>query len=130
MAAGIQWLPYSDSTLGRAFQEGKPVFIDFYADWCAPCKELDERTYSAREVIVRSKEFLMVKVDLTSSADPNAEMLRQKYQVRGVPTLLFLGPDGQEISGLRGTGFEPKEVFLEKMHRALQLISGSRKGPM
>jgi thioredoxin:protein disulfide reductase len=126
----IQWLPYSESILGRASQERKAVFIDFYADWCAPCKELDTRTYSAPEVVARSKEFVMVKVDLTLAEDPRAEMLRKKYQVRGVPTLLFLNPDGQEIPDLRGTGFETKEIFLDKMNRALQYSAGAPKGTM
>ena len=116
----IQWHPYSESMLSVAMKEAKPIFIDFYADWCAPCKELDEKTYSAPEVVTRSRDFVMLKVDLTSADDPQAEMLRKKYQARGVPTLVFLTPDGREIPGLRGTGFESKEVFLEKMNRALK----------
>jgi thioredoxin:protein disulfide reductase len=120
----VQWLPYSDAVLGRASRESKPVFIDFYADWCAPCKELDNHTYSASDVVLRSKEFIMVKVDLTSADDPQAEFLRKKYQARGVPTLVFLTPGGQEITELRGTGFEPEEVFLEKMNRALRISAG------
>jgi thiol:disulfide interchange protein DsbD len=123
-AAGVQWLPYSDSVLRRAAQESKPIFIDFYADWCAPCKELDKQTYSAPGIVLQSKGFLMLKVDLTSSQDPQVGLLREKYQVRGVPTLLFLKPDGREIAGLRGIGFEPKEVFLAKMKKALEQSSG------
>jgi thiol:disulfide interchange protein DsbD len=120
-SGAIQWFPYSDAMLSRATREAKPVFIDFYADWCAPCKELDNHTFAEPEVISRSKEFVMLKVDLTSAEDPEVEALRSKYQVRGVPTLVFLGPDGQEIPGLRGNGFEPKEVFLNKMSQALRL---------
>ena len=123
-AGAIQWSPYSESALSRAFRESKPVFIDFYADWCAPCKELDTQTFATREVIERSKEFVMLKVDLTSADHPQSESLRKKYQARGVPTLIFLTPDGREIVDLRGTGFEPKDVFLNKMDRALQLSAG------
>lgn len=119
----VQWLEYSDSILSRASKESKPVFIDFYADWCAPCKELDERTYSTPEVAERAKQFLMLKVDLTSSDDPRSELLRNKFQIRGVPTLVFLTPKGREIADLRGTGFESKEIFLDKMNRALQSIA-------
>lgn len=117
----IQWIPYSDAVLIQASRGAKPVFIDFYADWCIPCKELDSRTFSAPEVIDRSQQFIMLKADLTSTGDPQVEALKGKYQAIGVPTLLFLGPDGQEIPDLRGTGFESKEVFLDKMNRALQL---------
>jgi thiol:disulfide interchange protein DsbD len=113
-------MPYSESILSRASQENKPVFIDFYADWCAPCKELDNHTFAAPEVVARSKAFFMLKVDLTSAANPQSELLRKKFQVLGVPTLVFLGPDGQEITSLRGTGFETKEVFLKNMDHVLR----------
>ena len=125
----IHWQLYSESILSRAARESKPVFIDFYADWCAPCKELDTHTFSAPEVVDRSREFIMLKVDLTSADDPQAEALRKRYQARGVPTLVFLKPDGQEIPGLRGTGFEDKEVLLDKMNRAIQL-SADQKSPV
>jgi thioredoxin:protein disulfide reductase len=117
----IQWIPYSDAMLSRASREAKPVFIDFYADWCLPCKELDKHTFAAPEVIDRSRNFIMLKADLTSANDPQMETLREKFQAKGVPTLIFLKPDGQEIASLRGTGFESREVLLDKMNRALQV---------
>jgi thioredoxin:protein disulfide reductase len=117
----IQWIPYSDAMLSQAAREAKPVFIDFYADWCAPCKELDEDTFAAPEVIDRSRKFIMLKADLTSTGDPQVEALRQKFQARGMPTLIFLKPDGEEIVNLRGTGFESKDIFLDKMKHALDL---------
>jgi thiol:disulfide interchange protein DsbD len=118
---GIQWAPYTEAMLDRAHRESKSVFIDFYADWCVPCKELDAKTFSTPEVIDRSGEFIMLKVDLTSSDDAQSNALIEKYRIRGVPTLIFLQPDGREILPLRETGFVSKEVFLDKMNRALQL---------
>jgi thiol:disulfide interchange protein DsbD len=125
-SGAIQWSPYSDAKLEEASRMGKPVFVDFYADWCLPCKELDEQTFSAPEVISASKGFMMLKVDLTSADDPKTAVLQEKYQIKGVPTLVFLKPDGKELTGLRITGFEPKEVFLPKMDKALEM-SGPQK---
>ena len=81
-----------EAMLDQAAREGKPVFIDFYADWCVPCKEMDVQTFTVPEVVTRSRDFVMLKVDLTSTEDPKAEALREKYQVKGVPTLVFLQP--------------------------------------
>jgi thiol:disulfide interchange protein DsbD len=126
-AAGtIRWLPYAEARLQEAARIGKPVFIDFYADWCLPCKELDSRTFSDPEVIRASENFVMLKADLTSADEPGVKELQKKYQVLGVPTLVFLRPDGSEMSELRVTGFEPKEVFLPRMMRALDQAGAAR----
>ena len=123
---GIQWFPYSELMVEQAAREGKPVFIDVYADWCVPCKEMDAQTFVLPEVVARSKSFIMLKLDLTSTEDPKSEALREKYEVKGVPTLIFLRPDGREISDLRGTGFESKDAFLGKMNRALLQLKADR----
>jgi len=117
---GIHWENYSKDGFERILQEKKPIFIDFYADWCVPCREMDEKTFSEPEVIRRSRRFVMLKVDLTAEGDPATEAIKERYRVRGVPTFVFLRPDGVEMSSLRGTGFETAPVFLDKMDQALQ----------
>jgi thiol:disulfide interchange protein DsbD len=67
-----------------------------------------------------------LKADLTSVDEPGVKELQKKYQVLGVPTLVFLRPDGSEMSELRVTGFEPKEVFLPRMMRALDQAGAAR----
>jgi len=106
--------------VAEAVAAGKPVFIDSYADWCIPCKEMDGRTFNQPEVIAASSGFVMLKADLTRRSGP-VDAFYKKYGVKGVPTLIFLKPDGTEITGLRGTGYEPKDAFLEKMNRTLEL---------
>jgi thiol:disulfide interchange protein DsbD len=117
----IAWEPYSEEKLAEAALAGRPVFIDSFADWCIPCKELDKLTFSRPEVIAASREFVMLKADLTSNKDAGVKEFYKKYRIKGVPTLIFLKSDGTEIEELRGTGFESKDVFLSKMKRALEL---------
>jgi len=122
VAAGrIAWLPYSEERLAAALAEGKPVFIDSMADWCIPCKELDKLTFSTPEVIAASREFVCLKADLTDGKDEAVKAFYKKFNVRGVPTLIFLTPDGTEVTEARTTGFEKKDVFLPKMLRVLEL---------
>ena len=116
----IFWENYSRESLVKAREEQRPVFIDFYADWCEPCHELDAKTYSNREVVRLSRRFVMLKADLTVDDDPAVRALKEKYRIRGVPTLVFLRPDGGEMTSLRGTGFEQAGTFLDKMTRALR----------
>jgi thiol:disulfide interchange protein DsbD len=117
----IAWSPYSEDKLAEAAAAVRPVFIDSFADWCIPCKELDKLTFSRPEVIAASRDFVMLKADLTSNKDAGVGEFYKKYSIKGVPTLIFLRPDGSEIEELRGTGFESKDVFLAKMKRALEL---------
>jgi thiol:disulfide interchange protein DsbD len=117
----IAWSPYSEEKVAAALRDGKPVFIDSFADWCIPCKELDKFTFSQPEVIAASREFVCLKADLTDNKDEVVKAFYRKYGVKGVPTLIFLKPDGAEIADLRTTGFEKKNVFLPKMLRAIEL---------
>lgn len=121
----VQWFAYSDEKVAEASRSGRPVLIDFWADWCIACKELDKRTFSEPEVIEASKSFVMLKVDSTSAKDLQAKAVCQKYRVKGFPTLVFLAADGKEVEDIRVTGFEPKKDFLPKMQKTLEL---SKKG--
>ena len=115
----INWLAFSDEKLTEAVQQNKPVMIDFYADWCLPCKELDKFTFSQPEVIELSRKFCMLKVDLTKANDPVSRELKNRFQIKGVPTLVFLSPQGTELNDLRVVGFLEKEEFLPIMQGAL-----------
>ena len=117
----VQWYPYSEEIIAEAARTGRPVLIDFWADWCIACKELDKKTFSEPEVIEASKGFVMLKVDSTSAKDLEAKAVCQKYLVKGFPTLVFLAADGKEVEDLRVTGFEPKKDFLPKMLKTLEL---------
>ncbi len=111
----VVWQPYAAEALREARQAGRPVLIDFYADWCLPCKELDEKTFTNPEVVAESKRFVRLKADLTRTGDATVRKLTREYAIIGVPTIVFLDSSGEEIESIRLTGFEEPEPFLERM---------------
>jgi thiol:disulfide interchange protein DsbD len=128
-AETIQWQPYSEEFLTEAYQAGKPVIIDFTADWCLPCKELDKDTFSDPEVIKLSQSFIRIKADLTMSEDSSVRNLREKFGIVGVPTVVFIAPEGEEIKELRVTGFIEAGEFLERMKNVTGQQTASKVEP-
>jgi thiol:disulfide interchange protein DsbD len=113
---GIDWHVYSEQILQASKAQGKPVIIDFYADWCAPCRELEEITFHHAAVVQQAdSDFTMVKVDVTKGGNPLHERLLKQYDVKGVPTVVFLDARGSERIDLRLVDFLPPEPFLSRM---------------
>lgn len=110
---GLAFKPYSDAALAEAAAAGKPVVIDFYADWCLPCKELEKLTFTDPEVKRALEGWVLLKADLTKTASPEVAALRTKWGILGVPTIVFLDPDGRE-SGPRVVQFEKPAAFLTR----------------
>ena len=94
--------------------------LDFTADWCAACKELEHFTYTDPKVIAESKKMVTLMIDATKGDDPVVKGLLEKYNVKGLPTVHFLRPDGTVIEGNTVTGFLNAEQFLPYMNKALQ----------
>ncbi|MCF8239838.1 MAG: protein-disulfide reductase DsbD [Melioribacteraceae bacterium] len=116
----INWTEYSEQKIRNAIEQNKPVMIDFFADWCVPCKEMDAFTFSQPEVIEMSGHFTMLKVDLTTEDTPQAKELKSNFNIKGVPTLVFLNTDGEELPDLRVVGFLEKEELLPIMQSVLK----------
>lgn len=110
--AEVSWQKYDASVV--AASSGKPVIIDFFATWCIPCKELDEKTFSDAAVAHELDRFTRIKADLTNDQDPMVKELTKRYAIVGVPTIVFIDSTGHEQPQARLTGFEGPEPFLAR----------------
>lgn len=109
----VTWQPYSNQLLTESKNGNKPVIIDFSADWCSPCRELDAVTFHHPDVVkLAERHFTMIKVDVTQGGNPMHDRLLKQYNVKGVPTVVFLDAQGRERYDLRLVDFMPPDQFL------------------
>jgi len=112
MAAGFE-LDGAIKTAG-----GKPVMLDFYADWCVSCKELERYTFSDPQVQARFASMLMLKADVTANTADHAALLK-RFSLFGPPGIIFFDKNGKEIKGMRVIGFQPADKFVAVLDRVL-----------
>jgi len=117
---GVEWEPYTQETYAEAIENNQPVMMDFYADWCIPCLELDRSTFVDESVIEATQNFRRFKVDMTNYESETSQQLRETFEVAGVPTIVFIGPDGEEIEEARVVGFLNASRFMERVNMLLE----------
>lgn len=117
----INWENYDDSLIVQARNEGKPVLIDFFADWCIPCKQIEKKLFAEPAIVEKSRRFASLKADLTDDGSEQVKSIRKKYKVLGVPTIIIIDTQGKEYKRFTDelVNFNPKE-FLRIMDGALQ----------
>ena len=106
-----------DAALARAQADGKPVMLDFYADWCTSCIEMERETFSDPLVQDRLRGVVLLQADVTlNSAEDRA--LLQRFQLFGPPGLILFDPQGRELSEARVIGFQAPQAFLRSLQNA------------
>jgi thiol:disulfide interchange protein DsbD len=103
-----------DETLSQAKQKGQPVLLDFYADWCVTCKEMELLTFSDKKVKAALSTYLLIQVDVTKNTVEHQRILKQ-YALFGPPAILFFDANGEEKLSKRVIGFMKAERFLERL---------------
>jgi thioredoxin:protein disulfide reductase len=112
----IRSLAELDQRIGQA--NGRPVMLDFYADWCISCKEMERFTFTHPQVQARMGEMLLLQADVTANTAEDAELLK-RFGLFGPPGILFFGPGGRELEHVRVIGFQPADKFLGALEAAL-----------
>ncbi|MES9817655.1 MAG: protein-disulfide reductase DsbD [Candidatus Thiodiazotropha sp.] len=103
-----------------ASSQGKPVMLDFYADWCVSCKEMEKYTFSDPQVIDTLANTHLLQADVTANDDIDQALLQGHFGLPGPPAIIFYGSDGRERKNYRLVGFMPAEEFNTHATRAIQ----------
>ncbi len=114
------WQSYSVEKLAEAKVQKIPVLIDFRADWCAACLEMEEKSFSRPEFKEASRVFMLLRVDATNES-PELQLILDKYGIKGLPTLIFLNRNGNVLNNLTFT------EFLEWPALELKMTEASKK---
>ena len=96
---------------------GRPAMLDFYADWCVSCKEMEKFTLSDARVRAELANVLLLQADVTAASPADRELLK-RFSLYGPPGIIFFDAEGHEIPGLRVIGYQPPERFLKTLAAA------------
>jgi thiol:disulfide interchange protein DsbD len=115
----FHWKPYSKDAVADSVAHHKPIVIDFFAEWCPNCHDLDREVYSLPQIQAKLAKYTTLRVDATNQDDPKVQQNLQDYGIEGLPTVIFLDAKGQEIKDSRVIGFVTPEEF----EQALAMVS-------
>jgi thiol:disulfide interchange protein DsbD len=98
-------------------EAGRPVMLDFYADWCVSCKEMERDTYTDAAVRRSLAGALLLKADVTGNSADDRELLK-RFQLFGPPGTIFFNAQGREMAGTRVVGFQDAPRFIRTLQSA------------
>jgi len=108
-----------DAQLIKAKQDHKLVLLDFYADWCISCKEMEINTFANPEVSETLKQFVLLQADVTANSQENQALLK-RYGLFGPPGILIFNLNSQEQADQRVIGYMPPQRFIERLQKLLR----------
>lgn len=115
MHSAFHWKPYSKQALEESIAHHKPVVIDFYADWCPVCHELDDTVFSLPQIQAKLAQVTALRMDATDQDDPAVQKIAEGYGIEGLPTVVFLDGKGKEIDNSRVIGFVTPHDFSQSL---------------
>ena len=107
-----------DRELTAARAAGRPVMLDFYADWCVSCKEMERDTFGDPAVQAEMGRFVLLQADVTANDATDQALMQGRFELPGPPAILFFDPTGAELKGFRLVGFKPAREFADHLRRA------------
>ena len=119
MAAETKKLPFERVTSLAELEQkimaaGRPVMLDFYADWCVSCKEMEKFTFADAQVQAKLAGFTLLKADVTANSDDDKALLA-RFGLFGPPGILFFDTSGREIKTIRVVGYQDAGRFLQTL---------------
>ena len=108
-----------DALLNKAKQEKKLVLLDFYADWCISCKEMEVNTFANPEVSRELQQFVLLQADVTANSRDNQALLK-RFGLFGPPGILFFNLESQEQQDQRVIGYMPPQRFIERLKKTTE----------
>lgn len=107
--------------VSQASAQGRPVMLDFYADWCISCKEMEAFTFTDARVQALLKDAVVVQADVTAN-DSADQALLKKFDLFGPPGIIFYDPNGTEIPAARVVGYMPADKFSDHLERFVKTV--------
>ncbi|HCN89326.1 MAG TPA: protein-disulfide reductase DsbD [Oxalobacteraceae bacterium] len=109
----------ADLDAALASASGKTVLLDFYADWCVSCKEMEKLTFTDPRIQLRFADMLLLQADVTAN-DPDDKALLKRFKLFGPPGIIFFDKQGAEIRGGRVIGYQDADRFLHSLMQVAQ----------